>query len=90
MLLLPFHLRKESKALHHLVVLQVLDVLKAQQDLIRGQPIPVDSRGVVHELVALFSVVAMSQPERDSDRERDDILGLKTGRSHMELPVKAI
>lgn len=89
--LLALDLRKETQPLHHFVVLEVLDVLEAQQDLVGGQSVPVDAGRVVdEEVLVVFRVEAMSDQEGDGDGEGYCIFGLQVGRTHVELPIEPI
>jgi hypothetical protein len=88
MRLLPLNLREVSQAFDHLVVLQELDPLEAEQDLIGSESIPVDLGGVIQEdLFALGGVPLMAHPHGDGDGEGDLRAGLQVRRTDEELAV---
>lgn len=70
--LLSLDLRKKTQAFDHLVILQELEPLEAQQDLIRGESIPMDFGGVIQEDIFAFGRVPLvAHPHRDGDGEGD-------------------
>lgn len=65
--LLTLHLGKIAQALDHLVVLEVLDAFKTQQNFIWSEPVPMDLRRIVQkDLFLLRRVPFVPHPHRNS------------------------
>jgi hypothetical protein len=86
--LLTVHLRKIAQTLDQLVVLEVLDIFKTEQDFVGGEPVPMDlGRIIQKDLFLLGWVPFVSHPHRDSDREGDLCPRFKVWRADEEFSI---
>ena len=81
-LLLALDLRQRLQPFDHLVVLEVLQLLEAQQHLVGRESIPMYLLGVVEELpLSLLGVPLVAHPDGDGDGEGEGVAGLQIGRA---------
>ena len=86
--LLTVHLRKIAQTLHQLVVFEVLDIFKTEQDFVGSEPVPMDlGRIIQKDLFLLGWVPFVSHPHRDSDREGDLCPRFKVWRADEEFSI---